>query len=274
MNFDQLKKIQLKQAEIMDEIHRVCVENNLRYYLIGGSAIGAERHKGFIPWDLDIDIAMPRNDYELFIKRYSCNLAPQYKLFYHGNQTHYRSGHAIVSLLGSKIEIHNDNLNPQIKRFGLYIDILPLDKVPTNKLIKNVQKNVIKVLKWIKGMFLIINKEDDSALNKSLKKILLPIIKYAPTSSICAITHWVTQWGNKQKHFYEVCSMHSHYKYDRLCMPKEYFDIPALSEFEGRKYFVPSDIIGYLTKLFGDFRKLPPIEEQERLMNLIEKASW
>lgn len=274
MNYEQIKRIQLKQAEIMDEVHRVCIENNLRYYLIGGSAIGAARHKGFIPWDVDMDIAMHRDDYELFIKKYSQKLNPQYKLYYHGNQPHYRSGHAIVTLKNSDIIIHNDRLNPHIKRFGLYIDILPLDKVPMNKHLRKTQKIAIKWLKWVKGLFLIVNKDTDNKPRRIIKTILLPIFKFAPTSTICGITHWITQWGNKQKYYCEVCSMHSHYKYDRLCMPKEYFDIPVLSEFEGRKYYVPSDITGYLTKLFGDFRRLPPVEEQERLMNYIERASW
>lgn len=66
MTYEELRKIQEQQIRIMDEIHKLCVKKNYRYYMIGGSALGAVRHKGFIPWDVDIDIAMPRKDYDAF----------------------------------------------------------------------------------------------------------------------------------------------------------------------------------------------------------------
>ena len=67
MTQEDIQRLQNIQLMIMDEIHRVCVENHLSYYMIGGTALGAIRHGGFIPWDMDIDIAMPREDYEKFI---------------------------------------------------------------------------------------------------------------------------------------------------------------------------------------------------------------
>ena len=71
-NQEYLSKLHSEILIIMDEIHRVCVENGLKYYLVGGSLLGAVRHKGFIPWDDDIDIGMPRADLEKF-----CRLAEE-----------------------------------------------------------------------------------------------------------------------------------------------------------------------------------------------------
>ena len=85
MNQKELENLQRVQLTIMDEIHKLCVNNKLRYYLIGGSALGAIRHKGFIPWDVDIDIAMPRKDYELFITQYSKQINPKFSVIDYPN---------------------------------------------------------------------------------------------------------------------------------------------------------------------------------------------
>ena len=63
-----LKKLHSIEIEILDEFVRICNKHNLQYFLIGGTLLGAVRHKGFIPWDDDLDVAMPRNDYENFLK--------------------------------------------------------------------------------------------------------------------------------------------------------------------------------------------------------------
>lgn len=274
MTTKQLKLIQDKQLTIMDDIHHICVKNGLRYFLIGGSAIGAARHKGFIPWDVDIDIAMPREDYQAFIEVYSKQLLPHHRILHPGNTPHFRSGHAIIELRDSKVYFKEDDLNPQIVNHGLYVDILPLDHVPVKTCHRNLQKRLIRVLQLFKSIFLIKNRSTDGLIKRVLKRFLIPILSRGPISTVCLLTHRVTQFYNDDPDYSEVCSMHSHYGYDKLCMPKHLFETPVLADFCGRSYYVSSDNHQYLTRLFGDYNKLPSVEEQNAMMNVIKIVSW
>ena len=75
-----LRKVQLVQLEIAKEIDRICKKNNIKYFLIGGSLLGAIRHQGFIPWDDDLDVGMLRDDYEKFLKVAGDELQEKYKI--------------------------------------------------------------------------------------------------------------------------------------------------------------------------------------------------
>ena len=78
MTFEEIRKYQLAQLELIDVVNNLCSELNLTYYIIGGTLLGAVRHKGFIPWDPDIDIAMPRDDYEKLRQYFAENKSDRY----------------------------------------------------------------------------------------------------------------------------------------------------------------------------------------------------
>lgn len=266
-------EIQNVQLTIMDDIHRVCIEDNITYYLIGGSAIGAIRHQGFIPWDVDIDIAMPRDDYERFINITSQKLNPTHQLLYHKNCRELRSPHAVVILKNSDIVFTNDLINPSFKRFGLFVDILPLDKVPKDAQVRNWQKKQLKRLRWLMELRLMRNYYGDSPISKVIKRMLIPLINLFPMGIITSCQHKVaSRWNTCE--YDEVCSMLSHYAYDKLCMPKDWFATPKLVPFSGRKYCVPTEPEKYLTKLFGDYMSLPSEEEQKKYSEMVYEASY
>lgn len=276
MKQQELENLQRVQLTIMDEIHKLCVNNNLRYYLIGGSALGAIRHKGFIPWDVDIDIAMPRKDYELFITQYSRQINPRFSVIDYRSEKNYHPPHALVILNNSVLIQEINELNPQMPNHGIYVDVLPLDIAPNNpQQRKSQERDLIRIRNFKEKKVSLIYPKN-TKFEIFLKKIRR--VLFAPVS--------LTRLNKKQQDImmrYDSldendntvwCSMASHYKYEKLCMNKNIFGEPLLKDFAGRNYYVPREIGEYLKQLFGDYMRLPSEEEQLRLRNLFKYASW
>lgn len=125
-----IKKLHSKILDTLVAVDAVCKKHNLRYYIIAGTLLGAVRHKGFIPWDDDLDIAMPRSDYDKLIAHSTEWLPKQYELICTENDPNYplpfaKIQNAETTLIERK---HMKYLG------GIYIDVFPLDGVPQNKL--------------------------------------------------------------------------------------------------------------------------------------------
>ncbi|MEG2626285.1 MAG: LicD family protein, partial [Christensenella sp.] len=123
LSIDEMKQIEL---ELMSELDRVCRENNLSYVLAYGSCLGAVRHKGFIPWDDDMDVAMPRADYERLIDSFDqLKSKPHYELVSYRNN---KAIYPFVKLIDTTTHVLENFAD---KRFstGVWVDIFPLDKV-------------------------------------------------------------------------------------------------------------------------------------------------
>lgn len=127
-----IRPLQLKILEILQAVDKTCKEHNLRYYLTAGTMLGAIRHKGFIPWDDDADIAMPRPDYELLIANAKQWLPTQYELICAENDKNYSLPFAKIQDAETTIIEHSH------LRYlgGVYMDVFPLDGLPDNKIVR------------------------------------------------------------------------------------------------------------------------------------------
>lgn len=270
----KFRELQLVQASIMDDIHRVCLKNNLKYYMIGGTALGAIRHKGFIPWDVDIDIAMPREDYEKFIQIANNELDSRHECHSYLTDKDFTSPHILVVLKNSYIVFPRDITNNSASRPGIYIDILPLDQVPTDKREREKHAKALQRIKKLK-----IHKASTVWANNSRWQIIAKwfirtAFKVVSWRKLNHIQQKIAMRYNNLPDTGEICSTLSHYKYEKLCMPKSVFGNPKLYEFEGRQYYGPEDMEAYLTKIFGNYMQLPPLETQEKLRNCVVDANW
>ena len=121
MNLDDLKNCEF---DILCYVDSICRELGLRYTLIGGTLLGAVRHKGFIPWDDDIDISMPRPDYEKFID-YCVSNESRYRLITNKTEPNWKDIYA--KLIDTKTELHEQLTNRFEYKNGVFIDIFPVD---------------------------------------------------------------------------------------------------------------------------------------------------
>jgi lipopolysaccharide cholinephosphotransferase len=255
MDQETFIKLRRVQIELLDEFVRVCEENNLFYFLAFGTLIGAVRHKGFIPWDDDIDVAMPRHDYENFIEIYDKLENSNYYLL--TNKCSSASFHHFRTFAKfcKKGTIFAENNKDDEIYTGIWIDIWPYDKcirfflAPQEKLISFTRQAYS--LRLNKDIF-------QTNIKKNIIKIMFCIF---PKQTLFILSNKLFTLFNKINTRFITCfSGFSGYKklthrYDII------FPLTKL-EFEGKQYFVPGNWDNYLTNIYGNYMELPPIEQQ------------
>ena len=247
-NMDDLKKVEL---DILKQFIKVCKKLNLSYYLLGGTLIGAVRHKGFIPWDDDIDVCMRRKDYEIFIREGQKYLNNNYFIqTYETDQGYLNNFAKIRNSNTTFIESSVKNIN---MNHGIYIDIFPLDNLYNynklkEKLIhyhlykeyylehgKTIQKIIVRVANFLYNNKTKVQlcKKLDNMYTKMNDKKLEKIVNYCGA------------WGvQRESHYVE--------------------DFEKLVDVKFEDVYVKAPI-GYkrvLTDTYGDYMKLPPEEKR------------
>ena len=257
-----LRKAQLLMLKILKEVHKICEENNIKYFLSDGTLIGAIRHQGFIPWDDDLDIGMLREDYEKF-----CKIAPQIlseNFILQNFQTDKGYGLQFGKvILKNTVWIEKVAKNTNRQWSGIYIDIFPYDNITENK---KMQKLINRLYIFIQGLILIkfkyINISNYESMAKKLKYVLKKIYLCTISKklliyirdSICKrylnkSNTLVTKYGGN---FYKNQNPYNIYK-----------DL-TLQTFEDTSFYIPKNYDKILKNLYGNYMEIPPIEKQRQ----------
>lgn len=261
----KLSKLQKAELEIFKEFVRVCAQNNLKYYIWGGSFLGAIRHKGFIPWDDDIDVAMPRSDFEKFLK-----IAPRL-LPEHLYVSTYKRGKEHITLVA---QIFNKNkefiLNNATKKVetGAWIDILVIDGAPDLGMRRKIFGIRYMYYRMMNQFALF---EEVVNLNKKRPWYENVAIKFAQITGIERLLDPV-KIGDKfhkllKSNDYENCDYIATFmgaKKMGEIMPKSYVGEGSPCQFEDMVVNGPSNYDLYLKHIYGDYMKLPPMNERNR----------
>ncbi|MCD7860258.1 MAG: LicD family protein [Firmicutes bacterium] len=258
LNSEQIGKLRAYELSILDNFIEVCNVLGLRYFIVQGTLIGAIRHKGFIPWDDDIDVGMFRKDYDVFVENARQYLPENIFLQTHGTDPGYM--HSFAKLRNSDttfIELSCKNID---MNHGIYIDIFPFDYYPDNRLAGiwyDARKLLIRYR--VRENYYIPSDSNPSVKNsirwilKRISKILYPTIEIAlkkqeymyrsvPLSK--RLINNGSPWGNKER------------------IPVEWMDNTVTVQFESFSVEAPQDYDSYLRNVYGDYMKMPPEEKR------------
>lgn len=255
---EELRKVQKKGLEILLYFRDFCNKNNLLFYFCGGCCIGSIRHKGFIPWDDDIDVFMPRKDYERLLKLWD-NYADTSMYSLCRPSRGYFSKNLFATINDNNttfIKTHQADLDIN---HGLVLDILPLDGYPNNGIQRKIQVFWGLTYSIFCAQMAPIN---HGKLVNIIGKIILGLV---PSRKI---RYKIWKFAEKQMTKYEiddcnyVTELCSGPYYMRKKYPKDAFKEAIWVDFEGYKMPIPIGYDDYLKTAFGDYMKEPPKEKQ------------
>lgn len=256
-----IRDIQLKELEILKEFIIVCNKLNVKYFLDSGTLLGCIRHEGFIPWDDDIDVSMPREDYELFLKKGQELLPKRFFLQTYETDPEYTMNFAkIRNSETTFIETTVKNLKIN---HGLYIDIFPIDGYKPNKKIKNfINKKIYTLCNLQINKKYILPKKDENLKEKI--QMLVSNILYGKKTIKQII---IKKDRIAKKYEYKNCDYVGMYCYPTVPISKNYLE-KEVFDTEYRKFedipnaSVPKKYDEYLKNIYGNYMKLPPKEKR------------
>ena len=254
-----IKEVQEMQLNLMKKLHAFFVENDIRYYMIGGSALGAVRHNGFIPWDDDIDIGLFREDYEKFLS-ISHLFSDEYDVINFEKADNCDFNLIRIYFKDTLIDIKSIEKTKLDKR--LYLDIFPLDNVPDDASERDAFEQKINRINRLTGLI------DVRCYNKSFSQVY---IKKFISLLLTPFRSFLLKKADDLIKTYRytstdtICSICSQYSFAKQAMPKEIYGKPVLCVFEDDEFYIPEQVDNYLSHLYGsDYMQVPPESKRRK----------
>lgn len=253
----ELKGLQRLELSILHEVDRICREHHITYYLSEGTLLGAIRHAGFIPWDDDIDIAMPRPDYERFLRVAPHSIGDRFTVQHWTLTPRYWSAFAKVRLLDNSL-FYQPPIAHLTPNNGPYIDIFPLDSVPDPASpAQNRQKELMtrfrKALSYKRG---------DTRPKTSKTKLIRMRTLFHPVESLYGKLNATYRMLEAPGNEYLV-NLASYYSAEKETFPVEWYGEPRLVPFEDGLFPVPAEAEAMLARIYGPmYMRLPEIDSR------------
>lgn len=265
MDVKDLKQLQQTELSILISFDEYCKKHNLKYYLVGGALLGAARYKGFIPWDDDIDVAMPRKDYEQLKECWKAEEMEGY--FLQNGETDKNFSRCIQKIRKNNTEII-EGLSGNVKmNNGIYIDIFPVDFVASDDE-AIIGKKAAKIrrlmsLRAIRGGY------RSGGIKSVVKRIVKVMTLFISPESIDRCIDKLCMAENDGETNYAILYLHN-YEWKKQIHKKDVFGEGGFCEFEGHKFSAPEDTDAFLEKVFGDgYMNEPQKEKQKNPHNYI-----
>lgn len=277
MTAEERTRLQQHLLEMYGEIEAVCVKHGLTVMLAYGSVLGAIRHSGFIPWDDDLDLFMPRRDYELFINDYAEEL-PEHLKVYAPNSKNGTFGR-FAKVIDTKTKFIpagvKDTGSP---KQGIFVDIFPLDSIKKRPIRNKISRFIGMSLMYI-GESVGRYHSDTTLFRKLMMQSTTGKINFWMRQSIGFVFSFLgyQKWMNLVDRFCANDNQTGYVSdlmgdYTWCPIPVNEFFPPTTGPFEGRKVFLPHQPIKHLERYYGDWQRIPP--EEERWLHFIREIRF
>ena len=255
---EELKSIQLS---ILRQFDAFCQQHQLRYYLAYGTLLGAIRHKGYIPWDDDIDLMMPRPDYLKFIELFEEGEFKNLDVVTIQNNPDYFA--TFGKIIDRRTIMYQEYGQVEKVEMGVYIDIFPMDGLPENDV--ETERLYKRIAWWTMAYKLSIRKFSAKSSNP-LKWLLITL--FSVPFRIIGCHYFILKLESLgMTNPYDKCSKVATVSSDKdiaRIMKRKHLEESVLVEFEGGQYPAPSEWDTYLTNFYGDYMKPPPGDQRQQ----------
>ena len=247
-----LRKHQMMMLDMLGEVDAICKKHGIRYMLFAGTALGAARHGGFIPWDDDMDVIMLRPEYEKFLAAADKELDKEKYFLQKEFSEHWPMFFSKIRMNGTACM---EKFRPKDARMhqGIYIDIFPCDNLADNEMKRKMQfaasKMVIANSLYKRGYL----------TNSTVKKLVMQASRFAPVRALHSFALNRGDDGSEMLHSFFGASS----KYGRSIYRREWMTELAEARFEGKTFPVSAHYDELLTALYGDWRRIPTPEERK-----------
>lgn len=257
---NQLKKIQQLELKIAIEVKRICEKNGIKYFLIGGTLLGAVRHGGFIPWDDDMDIGMMREEYNRFLNICKTDLGSEFFLQTWDTDPEYPFSFAKIRLKGTRF-VEEFASEVKGRENGIFIDIFPFDAVPDGQIKRKIQGKkyfVCKRLLWIKkGMGTSMKSSKKSAVKYYAFFMFSKLFRYE------AVKAYFQKIQQKYNHLHtQKVASDGAYTFQKESIERKWTGKLEPVKFETEYFPAFKDRKKYLEHVYGDYMQLPPVEKR------------
>ena len=267
---EQLRDLHQVLLGILDDIIAVCRERDLRFILIGGSAIGALRTGAIIPWDDDVDIAMPRGDFEVFCQAVRDRWPEKYAMLHPQDRDNFGRVIPKIRLKGTE---YRTILEQDLDQCGVFIDIYTIENVPDNGLARLFQglmamglgfclscRRLWKGRKWYGRL--------TGGASFRIKCAIGACLSFAGYQTWARWTdHWHSRCKNENSRDVSIPADCRHF-FGEIQPRRRLLDTMPV-DLDGRRCYVPKEADGYLREIYGDYMQIPPVEKQERNCYLV-----
>ncbi len=256
--------------KLLIDFRDFCNKYQFQYFIIGGTLLGAVRHGGFIPWDIDADIAMPREDYEEMLTIINNEFPSMYYIQNTYTDSKFHTPKTKILVRGVK----KDNPNKLMVscETGLNLDIFPLDVAPKDLVKRESQRRKIRLFKTLlrfKIRYKINAYSSKEKITKFMRWVINGSLAWIPERYVIScMTKEMIRYNEIESDYW--CSMASHYDYHKQVMSKEVYGKGTEIQFEGHCFVGPDMTHEYLQQIYGDYWELPPLADRQAQYSHLE----